>query len=112
MSKCIGGVVNDSLGDLLAYSPGKSFGQLFEEKKQAFDSLQAGLATSVMPSFPPMLSLRDHLAADIRDLKRILLDAGYDPQVINRQLSELIRQNKELGGLDKPSPHLPKVDSH
>lgn len=30
MSKCIGGVVNDSLGDLLAYSPGKSFGNRAE----------------------------------------------------------------------------------
>lgn len=68
--------------------------------------------TYKVPIDKSILSLRDHLAADITDLNRILLDAGYDPQVINRQLSELIRQNKELGGLDKPAPHLPKVDSH
>lgn len=35
-------------------------------------------------------------------MKRILLDAGYDPKVVNRQLQELIRQNKALGGFDKP----------
>lgn len=30
MSKCIGGIVHNSLGDLLAYSPGKSFGNRAE----------------------------------------------------------------------------------
>lgn len=46
-------------------------------------------------------SLRDHLAADTRELRRILTDAGYDPAVINRQLQELIRQNKATGGFNK-----------
>jgi hypothetical protein len=48
------------------------------------------------------LSLRTHLARDVKDLRRILGDAGYDPAVINRQLQELIRQNKAVGGLAKP----------
>jgi len=50
----------------------------------------------------PGLNLRTHLARDVMDLRRILRDAGYDPAVINRQLQELIRQNKALGGLGKP----------
>ncbi|WP_068713411.1 RHS repeat-associated core domain-containing protein [Vibrio tritonius] len=42
------------------------------------------------------LSNREYLARDIVDLRKILRNAGYDRDVINRQLGELIRQNKEL----------------
>ena len=49
----------------------------------------------------PAPNLRTHLARDIRDLRRILRNAGYDPKTINRQLRELIRQNKNLGGFNK-----------
>ena len=38
---------------------------------------------------------------------KILREAGYDRRLINQQLRELIRQNRKLGGLDKP-PSTPK----
>ncbi len=44
----------------------------------------------------PGLNKRQHLARDIRDLRNIFRQAGYDRAVVNRQLTELIRQNKEL----------------
>ncbi len=47
-------------------------------------------------------SKRDHLAADIKELRKLLTKNGYDRKVVNRQLRELIRQNKALGGFDKP----------
>lgn len=49
----------------------------------------------------PALNLRTHLARDIRDLRRILHEAHYDQATINRQLQELIRQNKALRGFEK-----------
>ncbi|WP_221400593.1 RHS repeat-associated core domain-containing protein [Apibacter mensalis] len=64
-----------------------------------------------VPVDKSIVGLRNNLAADIKDLKRILLDAGYDPKVVNRQLQELIRQNKALGGFDKP-PRTPKTGCH
>jgi hypothetical protein len=47
---------------------------------------------------------RQHLARDIRDLRNILKDAGYDPRLIRQQLRKLIRQNREVGGLEKTKP--------
>lgn len=47
------------------------------------------------------LTLRQHLAKDIRDIRNILIDAGYDRRTINAQLQELIRQNKAMGGFGK-----------
>lgn len=44
----------------------------------------------------PNLTNEQYLARDIKDLRKIFGDAGYSREVINRQLSELIRQNKEL----------------
>ena len=55
-----------------------------------------------------IVGLRNNLAADVKDVKNILLNAGYDPKVVNRQLQELIRQNKALGGFDK-LPKTPKT---
>lgn len=49
----------------------------------------------------PALNLRAHLARDIRDLRRILHAARYTQATMNRQLQELIRQNKVLGGFEK-----------
>ena len=40
--------------------------------------------------------LRTHLARDVRNLRNILREAGYDPAFVNKQLKELIRQNKEV----------------
>ena len=37
--------------------------------------------------------LRVHLAADVKELRNLLKNNGYDQTTINRQLSELIRQN-------------------
>ncbi|WP_297196389.1 RHS repeat-associated core domain-containing protein [uncultured Pluralibacter sp.] len=42
------------------------------------------------------LSNRDYLGRDIADLRKILRNAGYERDIVNRQLGELIRQNKEL----------------
>lgn len=49
---------------------------------------------------PPNLpgGWRSHLAADIMDLRAILRGAGYSREVINRQLRELIRQNRLIRG--------------
>ncbi|EOC3067448.1 RHS repeat-associated core domain-containing protein, partial [Cronobacter dublinensis] len=44
----------------------------------------------------PGLTNREYLARDIVDLRKILRNAGYDKDIVNRQLNELIRQNKEL----------------
>lgn len=49
MSKCIGGIAHDAVGSLATHQPNKSFGELFEEKKAELDTLQAGLASSVLP---------------------------------------------------------------
>ncbi|WP_160678009.1 hypothetical protein [Clostridium sp. C8-1-8] len=45
--------------------------------------------------------LRKNLAADVSELRNILKDAGYDRNTINRQLQELIRQNKATGNFLK-----------
>ena len=58
--------------------------------------------TCRVPIDKSIVGLRNNLAADVKDVKNILLNAGYDPKVVNRQLQELIRQNKDLGGFDKP----------
>ncbi|WP_343337956.1 hypothetical protein TPELB_33430 [Terrisporobacter petrolearius] len=42
---------------------------------------------------------RQQLAADIRELRGLLKEDGYNRKVINRQLKELIRLNKELGNV-------------
>ncbi|WP_424409886.1 RHS repeat-associated core domain-containing protein [Pasteurella sp. PK-2025] len=42
------------------------------------------------------LTNAQYLARDIKDLRKILSNAGYNKDVINTQLKELIRQNKEL----------------
>ena len=55
-----------------------------------------------VPIDKSIVGLRNNLAADVKDVKNILLNAGYDPKVVNRQLQELIKQNKDLGGFDKP----------
>lgn len=44
---------------------------------------------------------RQHLAADITELRVVLKEAGYDRSVINAQLNELIKRNKALGGFGK-----------
>ena len=45
--------------------------------------------------------LRKNLAADVWELRNILRDAGYDRSTVNRQLQELIRQNKATGNFLK-----------
>jgi RHS repeat-associated protein len=46
-------------------------------------------------------NLRDHLAADVKELRNLLGQNGYDNARINVQLQELIRQNKLQGGFGK-----------
>lgn len=45
--------------------------------------------------------LRGNLASDIWELRGILREAGYDRNVVNTQLHELIRQNKLNGNFEK-----------
>ena len=47
------------------------------------------------------LNLRTHVARDMRDVRRILHASGSAQATMNRQLQELIRQNKALGGFEK-----------
>ncbi|MHC8319081.1 hypothetical protein [Pseudomonas sp. LB3P31] len=42
------------------------------------------------------LTERQYLARDAADVRGILKNAGYSRQVVNRQVGELIKQNKEL----------------
>jgi uncharacterized protein with von Willebrand factor type A (vWA) domain len=58
--------------------------------------------TYSVPIDKSVVGLRNNLAADVKDLRKILLNAGYDRNIVNNQLQELIRQNKALGGFDKP----------
>ncbi|GAA3980261.1 hypothetical protein GCM10022407_26900 [Hymenobacter antarcticus] len=46
-------------------------------------------------------SLRVHLAADVRELRGLLKEAGYETKTVNAQLTELIRQNKATGNFAK-----------
>jgi hypothetical protein len=47
-------------------------------------------------------TIRDHLAADVKELRNLLRQNGHDRSTVNLQLQELIRQNKEnLGGFEK-----------
>jgi|GEM_PF-2461971 len=49
----------------------------------------------------PNMTMRERLAKDIFELRGLLRTEGYDRGFVNRQLKELIRQNKELGGFVK-----------
>lgn len=42
------------------------------------------------------LTERQYLARDAADVRGILKNAGYSRQVVNRQVGELIKKNKEL----------------
>ena len=53
-------------------------------------------ATKVDPN-----NLRDNLAADVWDIRHILLEEKYDRHIVNAQLRELIKQNKKTYGLKK-----------
>ena len=44
---------------------------------------------------------RQHLAADVIELKKLLLEHGYTRSTVNAQLHELIRQNLANGGFQK-----------
>ena len=46
-------------------------------------------------------TLRQSLARDIMDLKKLFTEAGYARKLINQQLKEVIRLNKLLGGFGK-----------
>jgi RHS repeat-associated protein len=63
-------------------------------------TIHGGLRTTGRP-MRDLPTLRDHLAADTNELRNVLRQNGYQRNVVNRQLRELIRQNKALGGLDK-----------
>jgi len=46
------------------------------------------------------LNLRTHVARDMRDVRRILHASGSAQATMNRQLQELVRQKKALGGCE------------
>jgi hypothetical protein len=50
------------------------------------------------------LSLRRHLAADVKELRNALRSNGYNRSIVNRQLREVIRRNKAIGGFAKERP--------
>jgi hypothetical protein len=59
-------------------------------------------ATETMRSRrPSSLTKRQHMAADVRELRRLLLDEGYDPSLVNQSLQELVRQNRLTGVLKR-----------
>ena len=63
-------------------------------------TIHDGLETTGRP-IRNLNSLRSHLAADIFELRNVLKANGYDRATVNRQLQELVRQNKALGGFSK-----------
>ena len=79
MSKCIGGIAHEAAG-LATHQPSKSFGDLFEEKKVPLETLQAGLASAMLPKTPPMPA--------VTDTKRPLLI----PTITKRDYSMIIYQ--------------------
>jgi hypothetical protein len=46
--------------------------------------------------------LRQHLAFDVKELRNLLKNFGYDRSTINAQLWELVKQNKATGNFVKP----------
>ena len=84
MSKCIGGIVHDAVGASATHQPSKSFSDLFEEKKAQLETLQAGLASAVLPKMPPMPA--------VTDTKRPLLI----PKTTKRDYLIIICQKKSL----------------
>ena len=59
------------------------------------------LDTKTYGSLRRGLTNRQHLAADIAELRVLLKEHGYSRSSINAQLNELIKQNKVLGGFEK-----------
>ncbi|MBD5089477.1 MAG: hypothetical protein HDT30_11845 [Clostridiales bacterium] len=59
------------------------------------------LDTKTYGSLRRGLTNRQHLAADIAELRVLLKERGYSRSSINAQLNELIKQNKVLGGFEK-----------
>lgn len=59
------------------------------------------LDTDTYGSLRTGLTNRQHLAADIAELRVLLKENGYSRSTINVQLNELIKQNKALGGFEK-----------
>ncbi len=65
-------------------------------------SLHEFTRTYKVPIDKSVVGLRNNLAADVKDVRKILLNAGYNRSIINPQLQELIAQNKAQGGFQKP----------
>ena len=63
-------------------------------------AIHKGLETTGRPK-RNLDTLRNHLAADVNELRNVLRNNGYDRTTVNHQLKELVRQNKALGGLEK-----------
>lgn len=59
------------------------------------------LDTETYGSLRTGLTNRQHLAADVAELRVLLKEQGYSRSTINAQLNELIKQNKALGGFEK-----------
>ena len=64
-------------------------------------SIHANLETTGVAA-RDLATRRQHLAADMKELRNVLGQNGYNRSVVNRQLQELSRQNKALGGFGKP----------
>ena len=57
--------------------------------------------TGTMRSVRDLANPRQHLAADLRELRNLFKDAGYNRSVVNRQLWELSKRNQSMGGFVK-----------
>jgi hypothetical protein len=51
---------------------------------------------------PDLGDNRKNLAADVRDVRNILKNAGYKTSTVNQQMKEVVRQNKNAGNI-KPN---------
>jgi len=91
-------------GELTAHHVVQDAGSEVSHGKGITISLRKAIheATETFRRPKRMLStMRQYLAADISELRRLLRENGYSREVVNRQLRELIRQNKALGGFEK-----------
>ncbi|GAA4459357.1 hypothetical protein GCM10023189_32960 [Nibrella saemangeumensis] len=71
------------------------------EKTATFKKPTRDVSQAILNNSNNKNSLRTHLAADIKELRNILGTAGYNRSHVNKQLQELIRQNKMNGGFEK-----------
>jgi RHS repeat-associated protein len=71
------------------------------EKTVTFGKPRRDVSNAISANKNNTNPLRVHLAADIKELRTLLKDAGYNSSKVNTQLTELIKQNKATGSFVK-----------